>query len=150
MTSWNLVHAASGKGLVPDSGQDIKPLRFDWHDDVIKWNIFLVFKTSNPWDLTDMMTSSNGTFFSLLAICEGNPPVTGRLPSQGSVTRNFDVFFDLHLNKWLSKQSRRRWFERDVAVMTKILDITLMARMKRPRICLCKRISYVKVKVSFY
>ena len=25
--------------------------------------------------------------------------------------RNFDVFFDLHLSKRLSKQSRRRWFE---------------------------------------
>ena len=27
------------------------------------------------------------------------------------VTRTFDVFFDLHLNKGLSKPSRRRWFE---------------------------------------
>ena len=27
------------------------------------------------------------------------------------VTRGFDVFFDLRLNKRLSKQSRRRWFE---------------------------------------
>ena len=27
------------------------------------------------------------------------------------VTRSFDVFFDLRLNKRLSKQSRRRWFE---------------------------------------
>ena len=25
--------------------------------------------------------------------------------------RSFDVFFDLHLNKRLNKQSRRRWFE---------------------------------------
>ena len=27
------------------------------------------------------------------------------------VTRNYEVFFDLRLNKRLSKQSRRRWFE---------------------------------------
>ena len=27
--------------------------------------------------------------------------------SQRPVTRNFDIFFDLHLNKRLSKQSRR-------------------------------------------
>ena len=33
------------------------------------------------------------------------------IPSQRPVTRNFDVFFDLRLNKWLSIQSRRRWFE---------------------------------------
>ena len=36
--------------------------------------------------------------------------VTGEFASQRPVTRNFDVFFDLHLNKRLSKQSRRRWF----------------------------------------
>ena len=28
-----------------------------------------------------------------------------------SVTQGFDAFFDLRLNKWLSKQSRRWWFE---------------------------------------
>ena len=56
-------------------------------------------------------TSSNETFSALLAICEGNPPVTGGFPSQRPVTRNIDVFFDLRLTKRLSKQSRRRWFE---------------------------------------
>ena len=30
---------------------------------------------------------------------------------QRPVTRNFGEFFDLHLNKWLSKQSRGWWFE---------------------------------------
>ena len=33
--------------------------------------------------------------------------VTSRFPSQRPVTRNFDVFFDLRLNKRLSKQSIR-------------------------------------------
>ena len=51
------------------------------------------------------------TLFALLAICAGNSPATGELPSQRPVTRSFDVFFDLRLNKRLSKQSRRRWFE---------------------------------------
>ena len=51
------------------------------------------------------------TFSTLLAICEGNLPVTGWFPSQRPATRNFDVFFYLLLNKRLSKQSRRRWFE---------------------------------------
>ena len=36
---------------------------------------------------------------ALLNICEGNPPVTGGFLSQRPVTRSFDVFFDLRLNK---------------------------------------------------
>ena len=36
---------------------------------------------------------------------------TGGFPSQRPVTRSFDVFFHLRLNKRLSKQSRRLWFE---------------------------------------
>ena len=32
------------------------------------------------------------TFSALLALCEGNPPVTGGFPSQKPVTRSFDVF----------------------------------------------------------
>ena len=51
------------------------------------------------------------TFSALLALCEGNPPVTGGFPSQRPVTRSFDIFFDLRLNKRLSKQSICRWFE---------------------------------------
>ena len=45
------------------------------------------------------------TFSALLAICAGNSPVPGEFPTQRPVTRNFGVFFDLRLNKWLSKQS---------------------------------------------
>ena len=33
------------------------------------------------------------------------------IPLKRPVTRSFDVFFDLRLNKWLSKQSRRWGFE---------------------------------------
>ena len=47
----------------------------------------------------------------LLALCEWNPPITGGFPSQRPVTRSFAVSFDLHMNKRLSKQSTRRWFE---------------------------------------
>ena len=50
-------------------------------------------------------------FFASLALCAGNSPVTGEFPSQRPVTRSFGVFFDLRLNKRLSKPSRRRWFE---------------------------------------
>ena len=43
--------------------------------------------------------------FVLLALCAGNSLVTGQFPTQRPVTQSFDVFFDLSLNKRLSKQS---------------------------------------------
>ena len=65
-----------------------------------------------------MTTSSNGNISRTTGLfCEGNSPVTGEFPppphthTQMPVTRSFDVFFDLHLNKRLSKHSRRRWLE---------------------------------------
>ena len=51
------------------------------------------------------------TFSALLALCAGNSPTTGEFPSRGPVTWSFDVFFDLRLNKRLSKQSWGWWFE---------------------------------------
>ena len=51
------------------------------------------------------------TFSALLAICVGNSPVPGEFPAQRPVTQSFDVFFDLCLNKRLSKQSWDWWFE---------------------------------------
>ena len=44
------------------------------------------------------------TFSALLALFAGNSPVTGEFPAQRPVTRCFDVFFDLRLNRQLSKQ----------------------------------------------
>ena len=57
-----------------------------------------------------MMTSSNEKNSALLTLCAGISPVTGEFPSQRPVTRSFDVFFDLRLNKRLSKQSWGWWF----------------------------------------
>ena len=51
------------------------------------------------------------TFSTLLALCAGNSPVTGEFPAQRPVTRSFDVFYDLRLNKRLSKQSWGWWYE---------------------------------------
>ena len=50
-------------------------------------------------------------FSASLVLCNGNPPMTGGFPSERPVTQSFDVFFDLRLNKRLSKHSRRWWFE---------------------------------------
>ena len=51
------------------------------------------------------------TFPALLAICAGNSPVPGEFPTQRPATRSFDVFFDLHIIKRLSKHSLGWWFE---------------------------------------
>ena len=51
------------------------------------------------------------TFSALLAIWAGNSPVTGEFPEQRTVTRSFGTFFDLRLNKRLSKQPWGWWFE---------------------------------------
>ena len=69
--------------LHPGNNHSIK------HDDVIKWN----------------------NFPRVLVLWVGDSPVTGEFPAQRPVTQSFDVFFDLHLNKRLSKQTKRRWFE---------------------------------------
>ena len=69
-----------------------------WDRQVFTWG-----RGSHP---SFMMTSSNGNICRVMAICAGNSPVPGEFPTQRPVTRSFDVFFDLRLNKRLSQQSR--------------------------------------------
>ena len=64
------------------------------------------------------------TFSALLALCVGNSPVTGEFPAQRPVTPNFDVSFELRLNKRLSRVNnpeagdlRRHRVHREVTVM---------------------------------
>ena len=57
------------------------------------------------------MASSSGNIFRVTCPCVGNSLLTGEFPSQRPVTQNFNVFFDLRLDKRLSKQPRYRWFE---------------------------------------
>ena len=62
---------------------------------------------------------------ALLALCEGNPPVTGGFPSQRPVTRIFYVFFDLRgRNGWANN--------RDAADLSRHhahYDVTVMMHM---------------------
>ena len=58
---------------------------------------------------TSMMTLSNGNIFHVTSHLCGE--FTGPSPLQRPVTRSFDVFFDLRLNKRLSKQWWGWWFE---------------------------------------
>ena len=62
-------------------------------------------------------------FSALLALCEGNSPVTGEFPAQKPVTRSYDVFFDLRRNKRLNNQWRRHRAYYDVTVMVSSLHI---------------------------
>ena len=73
------------------------------------------------------------TFSALLALCEGNSPVIGEFPSQRPVTRRFDVFFDLRLNKRLSKPSRRRWFGTPSRPLWRHYNVFMMLSSARPR-----------------
>ena len=58
-----------------------------------------------------MMTSSNGNSFRVTGPLCGEFTGPGEFPTQRPVTRSFDVFFDLRLNKRLSKQPWCWWFE---------------------------------------
>ena len=58
-----------------------------------------------------MMTSSNGNIFRVTGPLCGEFTGPGEFPTQRPVTRSFDVFFDLLLNKRLSKQPWGWWFE---------------------------------------
>ena len=69
-----------------------------------------LYGTPTAWFQTEWLHEME-TFSALLAICAGNSPVTGEFPTQRPVTQSFDVFFDLCLNKRLSKQSWGWWFE---------------------------------------
>ena len=81
----------------------LKPKLYTGRTRSLAW---LITISSQGWWRHQMETSS-----AFLAFCEGNSPVTGEFPSQRPVTRGFEVFFDLSLNKRLSKQSRRWRFE---------------------------------------
>ena len=58
-----------------------------------------------------MMTSSNGNFFRVTGHLCGEFTGTRWVPCTKASDAEFDVFFDLRLNKRLSKQSWCWWFE---------------------------------------
>ena len=57
------------------------------------------------------MTSSNGTIFRVTGHLCGDFTDHRWIPAQRPGTRSFDAFFDLRLNKRLSKQSWGWWFQ---------------------------------------
>ena len=68
-----------------------------------------------------MMTSSNGNIFRVTGPLCGEFTGHGEFPTQRPVTRSFDGFFDLRLNKQLSKQPLGWWFlDAIVVIMTSL------------------------------
>ena len=76
-----------------------------YHSHILKWIVEVVKWRGSTAEGYPWWRHQMETFSTLLAICAGNSPGTGEFPAQRPVTRSFDVFFDLHLNKRLSKQS---------------------------------------------
>ena len=90
------------------------------HHVALQWNrnvipsvnsFHIIVITLSPLHYGFMMTSSNGTIVRVTGHLCGEFTGPGEFPAQRSVTPSFDVFFDLRLNKRLSKQSRGWWFD---------------------------------------
>ena len=77
-------------------------------DDVI---MYLAKNTCSTFEELYMMTSSNGNIFRVTGPLCGEFTGPGEFPTQRPVTRSFDDFFDVRLNKRLSKHSSGWWFE---------------------------------------
>ena len=98
------------RGIAPTERASKRPFAFRFHvTDSLHRNQYL---SSLRWrKMTVMMTSLNGNVFRVMGPLWGNPSVTSRFSPQRPVTRGFNIFFALRLNKRLRKWSRRLWFE---------------------------------------
>ena len=95
--SYSLKHISTGEHSTFHGGALISYIYIScFHDDVIKWK-----HVPRYWLLCGEFTGDCGEF-------TGHREFSSHRP----VTRSFDVFFDLRLNRQLSKQSRRRWLGR--------------------------------------
>ena len=70
--------------------------------------------TSQGWTINRLhhgVIKWNGNIFHVTGSFCGEFTGDQWIPLTKAVTQSFDVFFDLRLNKWWSKQFRHRWFE---------------------------------------
>ena len=79
---------------------------------LIRIPVLFIEKWLPPWCWGNMTMSSNGNIFRVTGPLCGEFTSHRWIPlTQRPATQSLDVFFDLPLNKRLSKQPRRRWFE---------------------------------------
>ena len=98
-----------------------------------------------------MMTSSNGNIFRATGLLCG---ASGEFLAQRPVTRSFDAWFDLCLNKLLRKQSWGWWFETlwrplwrhcNVAICSTQVDLRNAFCIRRPHIPKCLRLAEMSI-----
>ena len=63
------------------------------------------------YNVLHIMTSTNGNIFRVTGLLGGEFTGHRWIPRTKAMTRSFDIFFDLHMNRQLSKQWKRWWFE---------------------------------------
>ena len=91
--------------LVPNNYWTTKFSTRQNHDDVIKWKHFPRY-----WPFVRGI----------------HRRIPGEFPAQRPVKRSFDVFFDLCLNKRVSKQSRGWWFRTSSRPLWRQCNVTLI------------------------
>ena len=79
-------------------------------------NYTKIFSTVNRYTpkedkISPMMTSSNGNIFHVTGPLCGEFTGHRWIPHTKASDAEFDVFYDMRLNKWLSKQAWGWWFE---------------------------------------
>ena len=97
-------------------------------------NLSLIHNDDMTWH--GMMTSSNGSIFRVTGPLCGEFTGPGEFPAQRPVTRSFDVFFDLRLNKdWVNNREtgdlRRHRGHCDVNVMENSLRFSVCGDFTR-------------------
>ena len=73
-----------------------------------KWNLYYLRLNCSTFQESSWWRHQMEKFSALLALCEGNPPVTDGFPSQRSVTRSFDVEQTIE-TPWFETPSRSLW-----------------------------------------
>ena len=93
-------------------------MQFEMYEPESRGKTSLHLVDRGPWENSKqsgcMMTSSNGNIFRVTGPLCGEFTGPAEFPAQRPVTRSFDVFFYLRLNKRLSKQPWCWWFETPV------------------------------------
>ena len=99
-----------------------------------------------------MMTSSNGNIFRVTGPLCGEFTGPGEFPTQRPVTRSFDVFFDLRLNKLLSKQWWGWWFETLSWSLWRQCDVTWTRgiTIKGYIVCIMNMLSFSNIHPQWY
>ena len=120
----------AGLGKSAFGGAIGKFLRLEWWFRLITFIMRALFpNTTRHWSMIQGTVQSfcylstcwrhqKKALSALLALCEGNPPVTGGFPPQRPATRSFDGFYDLHLNNRGAGGLKHHRAHYDIAVMS--------------------------------